>query len=494
MERFIIAPFGHLEMQCNCRPRLHTAPSAYDYANQSYKTFYWSGNRRRPFYAWDIEARVHNERVNLGMSNRGGTYVVINDDIARRPLLAFANSGWYTHNHRSYWAYLLLINNPQLLRILSNRFPQIVIDEFQDTTGMQQAILELLREAGSLITFIGDPDQCIYEFNQARPQFLIDLIEAGGLSDYPLTENMRSRTPIVESIRLWSSFPEMEARFESESEQHGAFICSYDPQTVHELPSRFEQLLAQVNLSRARSAVVTRGRKLEQKLFGGNSALKLTAATKDLAFAAHYRDFQGSYKRGFDHVNKAIRKLAPDDVDWIEVDGNPTGEYSRSVRRAMWRLLRNQDRLPRSSIRSDTWLADLQHAVSACFREMQVSVPDNINRKLTLRGLSDAEKAEPLSTQIEGHVESVRVCTIHQVKGETLESIMLVAEHRFITSALNNRENRNHEDTRIAYVAMSRPTSLLVIALPERTYRDWIDRWIELGFSALTLPALAHEP
>ena len=84
--------------------------------------------------------------------------------------------------------------------------------------------------------------------------------------------------------------------------------------------------------------------------------------------------------------------------------------------------------------------------------------------------------------------ESLRMSTIHDIKGESLDAIMLV-------SSLSRQGDKGghfsswldpatgHEEyTRFAYVACSRPRHLLVVATPTLT-AEQVQRFVALGFT-----------
>lgn len=69
----------------------------------------------------------------------------------------------------------------ELRDIISSRFTHLLIDEFQDINFMQYRFIRLLApDSGSDIFVIGDPDQSIYGFRGASPEYIQKL-----KSDYP---------------------------------------------------------------------------------------------------------------------------------------------------------------------------------------------------------------------------------------------------------------------------------------------------------------------
>jgi DNA helicase-2/ATP-dependent DNA helicase PcrA len=71
----------------------------------------------------------------------------------------------------NYLAYQALSSSPALVRAITRRFPVVIVDEAQDLTEIQHAIVDRLVAAGLEHTIlVGDENQAIYEWNTARPE------------------------------------------------------------------------------------------------------------------------------------------------------------------------------------------------------------------------------------------------------------------------------------------------------------------------------------
>lgn len=83
-------------------------------------------------------------------------------------------NGYAVQSDANYIAYKTLESSPILAQSFIDRFPVFIIDEAQDMTGMQHALLDHLRRSGQQhIILIGDEYQAIYEWNTARPQLFM---------------------------------------------------------------------------------------------------------------------------------------------------------------------------------------------------------------------------------------------------------------------------------------------------------------------------------
>ncbi|MDQ1391318.1 MAG: ATP-dependent helicase UvrD/PcrA, partial [Acidimicrobiaceae bacterium] len=92
----------------------------------------------------------------------------------------------------------LLRERPELARLLSEQRRFVVLDEYQDTNYAQRALLQLIYQAGSVITAVGDDMQSIYAFRGAHLRNILDFgRHFPPPGELALTENRRSGAAIV---------------------------------------------------------------------------------------------------------------------------------------------------------------------------------------------------------------------------------------------------------------------------------------------------------
>ena len=91
-----------------------------------------------------------------------------------------------------------LENDPDFLARLRQRWPYILEDEAQDSSRLQEQILELLAGPHGNWVRVGDPNQAIYEtFTTASPHFLRDFMRRPGVSARPMPNSGRSAPGII---------------------------------------------------------------------------------------------------------------------------------------------------------------------------------------------------------------------------------------------------------------------------------------------------------
>lgn len=72
------------------------------------------------------------------------------------------NAGKVNQADAIYFTFRILDKYPSIAQNIVRRFPILIIDEAQDTTELQMAIIDKLSQCGAeSIMLIGDPDQAI---------------------------------------------------------------------------------------------------------------------------------------------------------------------------------------------------------------------------------------------------------------------------------------------------------------------------------------------
>ncbi|WP_341959927.1 ATP-dependent helicase [Planococcus maritimus] len=97
----------------------------------------------------------------------------------------------------------LIEEKPFVRRALEAKFPWILIDEYQDLgKPLHEMILILLEKTNIKIFAVGDPDQSIYGFQGAIPDYLLELYEHPGITSIELKTNYRSNQEIIDASAI----------------------------------------------------------------------------------------------------------------------------------------------------------------------------------------------------------------------------------------------------------------------------------------------------
>ena len=104
------------------------------------------------------------------------------------------------YDDQMLYAYNILRKDPGVLAYFQNRYPYICVDEAQDTSKIQHAIIALLAAGTGNLFMVGDEDQSIYGFRASYPEALLSFEKKhSGAKVLLMEENFRSNAKIVEA-------------------------------------------------------------------------------------------------------------------------------------------------------------------------------------------------------------------------------------------------------------------------------------------------------
>ncbi len=115
-------------------------------------------------------------------------YLAYQDYKRQKECLDFSDIEHYTFE-------LLNKDDAKIAKDLKHRFKEIMVDEFQDTSPLQYAIIRLISHDNLFL--VGDVKQSIYRFRHASPKIMEDLKEDDSFYKIHLKHNYRSKERIV---------------------------------------------------------------------------------------------------------------------------------------------------------------------------------------------------------------------------------------------------------------------------------------------------------
>lgn len=413
------------------------------------------------------------------------TVVKVDEKAATAAIRRLGAVGAYTHELGRYWALMTLVEEPKLLDALARRFPHIIVDEAQDVGSLHGILLDALASAGSTMSLIGDPNQAIYEFAGADGSFLRRYEATSGVKSYSLTQNRRSIASIVDVANLVAGTAATANRLPGDRHS-GAYYLKYDHKNVGASLALFEAVLATSGYDHGEAAVLCRGRPYVAKLTGATGDAG-TGSTEHFAQAAIMRDRSGNVGAAFEYAVSGVMRLldAPPAGLRSEIVSIAEGADAKVIRRLVWRFLRDSvGGLPPAIMKARTqWHPKLKANVEnllSCIEgaTSQKRLPSWGNN-LTTRDLLDAPlwEADLASTA----TSSVRVDTVHKVKGESIRVVMYLARTEDANALVHGTRT---EEGRIGYVAATRAEELLILGIPTSAKAPVIAAIEAKGFKA----------
>ncbi len=488
VERYILAPFGHLLAGADKRPMLFPGPRPGDRNNKQLEVWTdgWRG-RRISVPAWEVIP--YRDGANLcfkASSTFGNLPIAANAEHVYKPVYKLLSLGFYTHDQRIFWACELLLKRPHIAKLLAGRFPEIIVDEAQDTNRWLLILLKLLRNKGSKITLVGDPDQCIFEFSMADANALPNLKKKWSIPEMPLSQSFRCNNQIAAAVRNVGGNANFTGAGNGATEWHRAFVVKETSNTFSDGLAAFQRLADQAGVSINSAAVICRGNEQLESLRGKVNYTKLQGKAKALAKAAFLRDSRYDYRGASDTVERIVRELTGDDPLWERIDTDPNSRERMAVALAIWKFVKSPDRLPPVSQLGATWIPSMRTQLESLIEEIGLRCDLKLGHHIKATGLSISKRPLPLFESVHDFPE-VRQDTIHQAKGESINAVLVIGSTRFWNSVMTAvQSGDNTENRRLAYVAMTRARHLLVIGLPKGHYDKHLKTWLEWGFRVAT--------
>ncbi|WP_281648324.1 ATP-dependent helicase [Parendozoicomonas sp. Alg238-R29] len=78
-----------------------------------------------------------------------------------------------TYADMLYQPVMLMLRQPELVQRVTNKMDLMLVDEYQDTNEVQHTLLKIIAGRRAQVMVVGDPDQTIYEFRGARPEYIL---------------------------------------------------------------------------------------------------------------------------------------------------------------------------------------------------------------------------------------------------------------------------------------------------------------------------------
>ena len=451
----------------------------------------------------------------------------------------FKKQGWATYYDIDKIAQDVL-KDENIIKQLCQRFPFIIIDEAQDLSEMQFMLLSSMHKYGVIIHYVGDINQSIYKFRGSDPELIINHINKNKVTVMSLTINHRSNQSIV---NLHSKLIDLHGQNISSSAGYGfdksCIIHKYSKSKLNMLPEQFSHYVADINsnikdnkniISLDRSAIIVRGRR-KIRAVSGQSNVKMTYQVC-LAKAIYLYVIYGK-----SHLEEALNLLGSffdqyyfkSNIVTLKKEYYRPKDYFKST--SEWRLFLYDLLQDISKIKgklkkkgkekeiidfSQTWTDWMtlikKFTIKTCsdnYKYSIIALIDNAiantdffeskeigflrKSKLTNMQIPRVNKSSKVIDIFKDNSEMckiVRIDTIHGVKGETLDAVMLVSNERKKHGGCYKEwiKDKNSEAARMAYVASSRPKHLLVWAIPDSANNNDLEKLKEIGFSILNSP------
>ena len=486
INNFILLRFGYLMFETPIRPKLAV--------NDVYKL---------PFRYWRKECHAN------CVSNIGDFRWDSDDKLYKGKMLVDCDGGRYgppCHQYKkmlfnkgiifqgevSDMALKLIKSHPQIATAIAERFPVIILDEAQDTSLAQMAVIDLINKAGTESMFlVGDPDQSIYEWRNATPECFIDKMNCHRWQTLTLSANFRSSQNICNATKIFAKSLDGKAPSEAKGHDSGnnlkPILIQYDDSCSdwkNRLTQWFIRLCEDNRISNEpdKIAIVTRGRIRSETDITG---LWKSVEIEHLGKAAN-EWYAGSRKKAYEYCEKALFSMLVKEHSDIVVDIETDVEEVMSLDEWKAAVIHILIKLPETKLAIGTWVAETRRMLQKELDIIKLSVRSEKALLNTIK-IKQSDKKTPRFKEIpiehifeKKTMNQYTMSSIHGVKGESYDALMLLVGSKtgktLTPSFLNNGDTAD-ELMRLAYVAMTRPRKVLAVAMPMVKNANYANRF-----------------
>jgi len=473
INQYIFLPFGHLVMGCNNRPQLVGEPFGGWFAEGLAKQF------DNFFFDFNNQLCVKEPRIapRNWQSNKK-----LKDSI-KNMKIDLIKGGYATQLDANFIAMRVLEKYPLIAKAITYRFPYMMIDEAQDTAEVQMRIIDLLIDSGlEALTLIGDPDQAIFEWNEAKPILFMRKFKEWKNKKIK-DKNWRSSQKICDFFTEISSFNSIIAVNEKYKDfDLNPQIWYYDETNYDKTIKRFLDLCKKVGIETnpQNIAILARSKNLLCEIQGVKKKNKRLDPWNDLTskniMRSKYLYDNSKFKKAINLLEKTVCEIKSKKrfCNREEIESIIEEYDFIQWRKEIYELIKL---LPETGLQLGEWkekanvvLRENQNIVSGFQLKTKRDMGANKYSEMYLRELFAKEESRT-------NEDKYTIGTIHSVKGETFVAVLLFVGKRGGNS--QKYENilkssiEENEELRTVYVAITRPRKVLVLAVPKQDISVW---------------------
>lgn len=461
LNNYIFVPFAHLVMGNHTRsPEILTSN---EFLIEMYPAF-----QRVNYKPLDVSYNIDGSLTH----NDTGFEASMKRMMYSNNLVSFNDVNYYS---------LKILENRNICELIIKRFPYIIIDEAQDCSDVQMAIIDRLCAFNHQnIALVGDPFQSIYEWRVAKPELFIEKCQAW--EELHLSRSLRSGTNIcnflkrfhrVDGINLDSHYPDLISDIyivSVESENNYPLVVKLFKQLCNTLGIEITKQSAAILCGSNRLASIFSGNRDRDSAYlwrsANNSVISLPLKAKILFTKQLYSDAFEILKRFFlFQKNNCFTSNSEHDLNSVK------------DRILIWKCLSS---LPGLENDLDSWILEANDLIEDYCTKLNVTFNYRLDKKSRFRAneVPDGDLYNILilnNNELHTHTAEINVETIHKSKGKTYDAVLVPVMQRGkitvskITQIFRDRElinTQSSEDKRCFYVACSRPRKLLFIMVP----------------------------
>lgn len=461
INKFIFLPYGNLVMECDGRPTLVGNPISHWSSDDYLESFF--------------------DKVDYLIGGGMITKYTINAEESEVILMKhnLTKKGFATQKDAIYHAMRVLEQFPEIAKALSLRFPCIIIDEAQDTTDIHMRIIDLLIENGlENIILVGDPEQALYEWNNAKPDLFNKKYLEWEEESIEFKTNFRSSQKICDFFSKLSKIDFIESQCTHDFED--------DPKIIPIRSKEYNSIIVKfIKYCESKGIKVTKDNVCV--LFRGGAEvnkLKKTFNKRDIfRIFSECPSFNKSYTLNileglyFWNNNDYLNGFKIIEKEYLKIKNNTNHVYLEDINQEIKKFGFQKYRLNVYNFIKKFPTFKNNQKINLWIKKV-----NRIDDFIKLCELNDEYSDLTFELLFKGSLDNnelnYNVGTVHSVKGDAFDAVLLILKNKanrrdFYQNILNSNCYLCEEELRIIYVALSRPKKILQIAVPRNNFEMW---------------------
>lgn len=485
IKNYVFLPYGKIVMGCRETPKLVGPP--YSKWNSLY------------YYEKNFDKLTYDEKENVIKIDNN---IKLDKKHAQKKK-ELTKKGFANQHDVNIFSLKILKDLPSVTNALINRFPYLIIDEAQDMSETQMEILNILIKHGlKNILLVGDSNQAIYEWNNARPHLFDEKCNEWEENLIELNQTHRSCKEIAIYLSKLSN-----KKIESYKKGFEPKILSYEknPNFIEDFINHCKKQ----KINEEKIAILYRSKAILNSFENNKEIKKLKTSEifKDEKSNKNLKQYGNIYY-------KKIKSYSEDIIEGVCYFKNEQfiecfNEFQKAYIKINYDKFKINTSLIEKIIKKEG-LYNHRKNIFNFIEMLDIDVDLNqtieewiknhnnkfdFNKKISLKNFY----ITPIKIRYEGNklnklltwkmliknendyvTRDYFVGTIHSAKGRTFDAVLLLlkenaADNRRYTVLLNdNKYNlKNNEELRVLFVGMSRPKHLLNIVVPHKEKDEW---------------------
>lgn len=499
INHFIFFPHSQLVLNCNSQPVLVGEPVS----RWKYKNFPRDHNQYFDKISFDHDDQIielGNPRFFFGKLKQLNDNGSPNGHFTKMKKMkkSFFKKGFVTQADIECFSLKILKKCPFIAKSIVLRFPYIIIDEAQDTSEIQMKMIDILVENGlENLILVGDPDQAIFEWHNAKPELLNNKMN-DWKDSYTMNENWRSSQNVCNVTYHLSGLDKVSTAVNSGVKDyfHTPKVWSYNSKSDYKnLIEKFLRLCKEENIIKpSKIAILARSNSMindislalgdkGQNNVSNRKFWKSTNFAKELLKSKYLYDnhkFQESFRLLEKNYLGIFKGEKINDYTKLSEIIRKKGYFK--FKKEIWDLIKLMPNTKNKSICE--WIDEFSLILKNS--NLKYTFKLKMYQNLEIEGDYDSYFEDMFVN--EKNSEKYCLKTIHKAKGQTYEAVMLFLKKKvtknYCTLLNEEKETKNKdEELRSVYVGITRPQKILVLAVPKADNELWRD---SLGLGSQT--------